>query len=231
MKIFGHRGACGYEPENTLASFERALELGVDGVELDVFALQSDELVVMHDDTVDRTTNGTGYVTDFSFEALRKLRTKEKGLQVPTLQEVFEVVDQRVPVHIELKGAGTAPFVAGCIQQHLATGWDKDNFVVSSFNHIELRAFKDHELDIRTGALLAGILKDKATIAKSLGAFSVNPSVEFINAPYVNDAHKKRLEVYVFTVDTPDDVRRMQDIGVDGIYSNFPDQARSYLAA
>lgn len=231
MKIFGHRGACGYEPENTLVSFERAIALGVDAVELDVHVLPSGELVVIHDDTVDRTTNGTGYVTVFSFHALRKLRTKEKGLQVPTLQEVFDVVDKRVPVHIELKDPGTAYLVAKFIRQHLARGWEIDRFVVSSFNHGMLAAFRDSMPNIRTGALQTSIPVDYAAFAERLRAYSVNPSVEFINAPYVSDAHQRGLEVYAFTVDNPADVRRMQAIGIDGIYSNFPDRARSYLAA
>ena len=105
--IIGHRGACGYEPENTLVSFARAVNMGVDMIELDVYACKTGELVVHHDDTVDRMTNGHGNVIDMSFAELRSL--KVAGIeQIPTLSEVIDLIDHKVPIDIELKGPGTA---------------------------------------------------------------------------------------------------------------------------
>jgi glycerophosphoryl diester phosphodiesterase len=103
MKIIGHRGACGYAPENTLASFKKALLLHVDMVEFDVQSLPSGEVVLMHDLRINRTTNGRGYVQNQSFAALRRLDAGGHEL-VPTLQEVLDLIDRRVPVDIELKG-------------------------------------------------------------------------------------------------------------------------------
>src|SRR6056297_2287931 len=104
LKI-GHRGAMGYEPENTLRSFKKAIELNVDMVELDVYVCSSGELVVIHDDKVDKTTNGKGYVSEKSFDELRKLDAG-MGEKIPTLQEVLDLIDKRAKVNIELKGKG-----------------------------------------------------------------------------------------------------------------------------
>lgn len=106
MICFGHRGACGHEPENTLRSVRRALELGADGIEVDVH-LADGRLVVIHDDTLNRTTNGTGPVAEKSFACLRSLNAGQ-GERIPTLEEVFDTVNRRAIVNIELKGLGTA---------------------------------------------------------------------------------------------------------------------------
>ncbi|HEX6461815.1 MAG TPA: glycerophosphodiester phosphodiesterase family protein [Candidatus Saccharimonadales bacterium] len=230
MQIIGHRGACGYEPENTLASFKKALELGVDAIELDVYALQTGELVVIHDDTVDRTTNAQGYVTDYSFEQLRKLDAG-KGQMIPTLQEVLNLVDKRVPVNIELKGTGTARPVANVIDQYKQKGWANEQFIVSSFNHVELAAFSSVMPDIRISALIVGIPIDYAAFASKLHAYSANFSSEFITAELVIDAKARGLKVFVFTVNDKREVHRMQALEVDGIFTNYPDKVRAYLLA
>ncbi len=129
MKIIGHRGACGYEPENTISSFKKALELGVDAIELDVYVLGRGELVVIHDDKVDRTTNGKGYVLDYSFEELRKLDAGN-GQTIPTLEEVLDLVNMKTSVNIELKGTGTAKAVASTIYNYLAKGWSEEQLMV-----------------------------------------------------------------------------------------------------
>src|SRR4051794_29972802 len=104
--IIGHRGAAGLEPENTLRSFARAIEIGVDAIELDVYCVD-DRLVVIHDDTLERTTNGRGEVMKSTFAALRQLDAG-RGERIPTLEEVFAAVPERLTVNVELKGSGTA---------------------------------------------------------------------------------------------------------------------------
>ncbi|HMH70074.1 MAG TPA: glycerophosphodiester phosphodiesterase family protein [Candidatus Saccharimonadales bacterium] len=230
MKIIGHRGACGHEPENTLASFKKALELGVDMIELDVYSLKDGELVVIHDDKVDRTTNGTGYVADFIFEELRSLDAGN-GEKIPLLGEVLDLINGQVPVNIELKGVGTAGHVAKLINRYRTEKrWPNDLFLVSSFNHVELAEFTRHMPAIKTGALIVGIPLTYAAFAQELGSVSVNLDAEFITREFVEDAHERNLEVFVFTVNDERDVRRLRDLGVDGIFSNFPDRARAYLA-
>ena len=157
MLKIGHRGAMGHEPENTLCSFQKALELGVDMIELDVYVLKTGELVVIHDDKVDRTTNGHGYVIDKSFKEIRSLDAGQ-GEKIPTLNEVFGLVDKKVPINVELKGEGTAIPVAKLIEQYINDkGWTEEHFLVSSFDHPELKKFKELKPNIRIGALITGI--------------------------------------------------------------------------
>lgn len=229
MKIIGHRGAMGLKPENTLSSTEKALEIGVDMIEIDVYALPSSELVVIHDGKVDRTTNGKGYVMDHSFKELRKLDAGD-GQQIPTLEEVLEVINGKVPINIELKGAGTADPVAKVIKKYYSEkGWKADQFLISSFNHPELQAFKKLMPEINIGGLIVGIPVDYAEFAEKLGAAAINVSDEFIDQKYVDDAHRRGLTMNVFTVNDADDMLRMQKLGVDGIFTNFPDRAHQVL--
>ncbi len=226
MLIIGHRGAMGYEPENTLRSFRKAIELGVDMIELDVYLLNDRSLVVIHDDTVDRTTNGKGYVLDQTFEEIRQLDAG-RGEKIPTLQEVLDLADRKISVNIELKGEHTAGPVARVIQEYVTNnGWQFEKFSVSSFNHHELQAFKKLLPQVKIGALIVGIPVTYAKFAEELGAYSVNVSLEFINQAFVNDAHERGLKIFVFTVNERDDSERMKRLGVDGIFSNYPDKVR-----
>lgn len=224
MLNIGHRGACGYEPENTIISFKKALELGVDAIELDVYVCKTGELVVIHDDTVDRTTNGKGYVINMAFDELRALDAG-KGEQIPTLQEVLDLINNQVLLNIELKGAGTAEPIAEVIKQYTESGkWTKENFLVSSFNHVELKKFNNMMPDIKIGALLCGIPLDYAKQAEALNAYSFNPSMEFINKELVEDAHSRGMKVFVYTVNELQDIEAMKQLGVDGIFINYPDR-------
>jgi len=229
MLVIGHRGACGYEPENTLASFKKALDLGVDIIELDIYALKTGELVVIHDDMVDRTTNGNGYVVDFSMVTLRLLNAG-KGEKIPLLSEVLDLINTKVPINIELKGFGTAMPVADLIQVYKSKmGWSDNNFLVSSFDHTELAKFVRLMPSIRAGALILGIPIDYAAFAERLNLYSVICSVEFITPEFVNDAHSRKLKVFVFTVNEESVIKRMQSFNVDGVFSDYPDKVRSYL--
>jgi len=223
LKI-GHRGAMGYEPENTIASFRRALELKVDAVELDVYCCKTGELVVIHDDKVGRTTDGKGYVVEKTFAELRSLDAG-KGEKIPTLEEVLDSVDKKAVVNIELKGPNTAKPVSGVIGKYIREkGWLADLFWVSSFNHYELRIFKELFTEIKIGALITGIPLDCAEFGKKLTVQSVNLCIKFITKDFVDDAHQKGMKVFVWTVNDPDDIKKMRALEVDGIFSNFPDR-------
>src|SRR5882762_9142732 len=138
---FGHRGARGHEPENTVRSVRRALELGADGIEVDVY-LADGQLVVIHDDTLERTTNGHGRVMEKSFDYLRTLDAG-LGEKIPTLAEIFDAVNRRGVVNVELKGPHTAAPVVGLIVEYVnQRGWSQDDFLVSSFDHAQLREAK-----------------------------------------------------------------------------------------
>ena len=135
---FGHRGARGHEPENTLRSVRKALELGADGIEVDVYFADG-QLVVMHDRTLGRTTNGSGFVTRKSFAYLRSLDAG-RGERIPTLAEVFDTVTHRAVINVELKGPRTAAPVTALIDEYVRQrGWRYDEFLVSAFDHTQLR--------------------------------------------------------------------------------------------
>lgn len=223
LKI-GHRGAMGHEPENTISSFKKAIELNVDAVEFDVYVCKTGELIVMHDDKIDRTTNGTGYTEDKTFAELRSLDAG-KGEQIPTLEEVLDVIDKRAVINIELKGNNTALATEQVIRKYVNTkGWSVHDFMVSSFDHHELKKFKQCYPEVAIGALVDGIPLSYADCAVELNAQSINLCLEFINQDFVDDAHKKGLKVYVWTVNDHDDIAKIKALNVDGIFSNFPER-------
>jgi glycerophosphoryl diester phosphodiesterase len=233
MKIIGHRGARGYAPEGTIASFKRALELGVDAIEFDVYALPSGEIIVMHDIMLDRTTNGTGYVVDMSFEELRKLDAGE-GQQIPTLNEVIELVNRQVPIIIELKSENSGIPTAKLLNEYLAKGWEPEDFEVISFNHVELPPFHQLCPNVRFGGGLAHIPIDYCAFATQMNSQIVMLCGEFMTPEFVQDGHDRGITVYAypwepFTADSELDMKRIVALGIDGWVSDRPDVARSFL--
>ncbi len=217
----GHRGACGHEPENTLRSIRRALELGAHGIEIDV-RLVDGELIVFHDARLERTTNGHGLVARKHFADLRALDAGE-GERIPTLREVFETVDRRAFINIELKGRRTAAPVQELIREFIAQhGWRSEDFLVSSFHHRELRAIDDPQ--IRIGLLLTRPSRLYSVSARRVRAWSVQPALRYVTARFVEDAHHRGYRVFVYTVNEPADVERLRALGVDGIFTDFPER-------
>ncbi|MBI4765992.1 MAG: glycerophosphodiester phosphodiesterase [Deltaproteobacteria bacterium] len=224
MLKIGHRGAMGYAPENTLDSFAKALELGVDGIELDVHLCRSGETVVIHDSRVDRTTNGQGKVREMTLGELKDLDAGN-GNPILTLEEVLDFVDRRALIDIELKAKGTAGPVAAMIRQYLESrGWKPDLFLITSFDHHELK--RCHELIpyIPFGPLLAAKPLDYARIAQAMEANRIMPFFEFLDENFVQDAHQKGIKVITWTVNRFDDIKEVLAMGVDGIISNYPDR-------
>jgi glycerophosphoryl diester phosphodiesterase len=223
LKI-GHRGAAGYEPENTLLAFQKALELKVDMVELDVQACKTGELMVIHDLKLDRTTNGKGYVCEKTYEELRCLDAG-KNQKIPTLPEVLDLINRKVKINIEIKGSGIANSLFKLIQEYVQDkSWSWDDFLVSSFNHYEIQEFSQLTPKVKTGAIIAGIPIGYAQCASMLNCYSLHPSKEFINQALIDDAHQRGLKVYVYTLNEPEEIQKIKSLGVDGIFSNFPDR-------
>ncbi len=224
MIRIGHRGAMGYAPENTLSSFRKALELDVDMVEFDVQLCRSGELVVIHDDKVNRTTNGRGYVAGKTLKELRVLDAGG-GERVPLLGEVLDLIDRKAEVNIELKGRKTAGPVHEVIERYVrGNDWEYGDFLVSSLYYNELERFSELNPDVRIGALINYIPRSIDRIAERFNAFSVHPHIRYVSQRLVNHAHERGLEVYVFTLNGFDDIERMKSMGVDGIFSNYPDR-------
>jgi glycerophosphoryl diester phosphodiesterase len=227
MLIFAHRGASGYLPENTLVAFEKALALGVDAIELDVHSVAG-ELVVFHDRRLEGKSDTTGLIHQQTLESLAKVRVQ--GEPIPTLWQVLSLIDGRCMVNIELKGMGcVAPFIELYPKALKALNFTPQQLLVSSFNHPYLAAVKQAFPDCPIAPLLAGIPLNLAQIGTDLKAFSINLDLGFINKALVEDAHKRGLKVFVYTVDNSDDILALRHLGVDGIFSNFPDIAMAAL--
>lgn len=222
MICIGHRGAMGHEPENTLLSIRKALDLGVDGVEVDVYNLE-DNLIVIHDRDLSRTTNGTGYLEQRSFEYVRSLDAG-KGEQVPTLQEVFDTVNRQGIVNIELKGNNTAKLVADLIRDYVSQGWSESDFIVSSFNHDELNQFKIIYPEIKIGMLIYGLPWGYIKAAKDLKADLVIFGLDYISLEAVKSVHKQNLQAWVYTVNEPNNINLMRELQVNGIFTNYPER-------
>ena len=199
------------------------MELGADMVELDVQLCGSGELVVIHDETVDRTTDGSGEVAEMTLDEVRGLDAG-MGERVPTLQEVIDLAAGSVGVNIELKGPGTAAPALEHIQRALDRRWKISGFHVSSFRLEELSAMRELSGDVRTGVLYA--LDDGGIMdfAERNGAYSLNPHHRTVTPDLVAGAHDRGLKVFTWTVNTPEDIARMKELGVDGIISDYPDR-------
>ena len=223
MICFAHRGASGYYPENTMLAFKKAIQMRADGIELDVQKCKSGELVVIHDFKIDRTTNGFGYVKDFTLNELRKLDAGN-GEKIPLLSEILEIIPQKTLINIELKGKNTAELVSDMINDFITQNKiDKKQIIVSSFNTKEIKKFYEINKDIKLGVIISGLPIGAIHFAKKLTAYAINPSLEFVTKSFVKKAHKNNFKVCVWTVNDEKSFERMNKIGVDCVFSNYPD--------
>ena len=220
LQCIGHRGAKAHAPENTLASFRTALEMGVHGVELDVH-LVDEQLVVIHDDNLDRTTNGMGSIYGHTAESLRGFDAGD-GERIPLLDEIFNLIAGRVGINIELKGPGTASPVVAAVSAQLDRGWTRDRILISSFQHDELATVRRLAPEARIGVLFKSAAAESLATARDLAACAVIPALKLIDENLVTRAHEDEFKVIVFTVNEPQDIARMARIGVDGVISDYP---------
>jgi glycerophosphoryl diester phosphodiesterase len=217
MLKIGHRGARAYEPENTLSSFRKALELGVDAVELDVRKTRDNEIVVIHNADVNKTTDGSGEVNELTLEEIQELVT-EKGENVPTLDEVLDVVARRVKVVIELKETGLEKQVIDLIRKRKLT----ENVIIVSFLEGALRKVRELSDDVETGLIYVRH-KNPIQAALDLKAEYLLPLYRFTHSANVKKAHEKGLKVIVWTINNKEEVEEYKKKGVDGIATDRPD--------
>ena len=216
----GHRGAKGHAPENTLRAFSKAVELGCDMTELDVHLCGSGELVVIHDETVDRTTDGSGTVANLTLAEIKRLDAGQ-GEQIPTLEEVLKLLRGKIMLNIELKGLDTAEPVYKLIQ---SSGWRCDDLLITSFEWDMLTQYKVHDPELRLGPLTYENLGEAIAYAETICAYCINPYHGHITSDYVEEAHAKGFRVYPWTVNSSEDIARATRLGVDGVISDYPDR-------
>jgi glycerophosphoryl diester phosphodiesterase len=207
-----------YEPENTLRSFRRALELGADGVEFDIHLSKDDVPMVIHDMTLDRTTNGKGSVHDYTAEQLRKFDAG-KGERIPALRDVIKEFAGKLILQVELKDPDVVEPVVRVIEE---LGAVKQSWL-SSFWHRAVLEVKELSPKLKTGVLFEGNPVDPVRLARDARADTLNLEHRYLDAAFVRAAQKAGLEILAWTANTPQEVERLIAFGVDAIASNKPD--------
>lgn len=215
----GHRGARGYAPENTLASIEQAIALRCSFTEVDIQRTADDELILLHDERVDRTTNGRGPVSHLTLPDIRKLDAGD-GQMVPTLKEALRAAKGRIGLILELKTKGLAYDVCTIVR---AEGLDR-SVIYASFLHEELHQVRRIDPQADTLALFKWFSKVPVSQAVRLQATHVGLRFNTVTKRRVRALHKAGLTVFVYTVNKPAEVNKMKLLGVDGIISDFPDR-------
>jgi glycerophosphoryl diester phosphodiesterase len=223
-KIMGHRGAPASEPENTLRSFKRALSMGVAAVELDVQLTKDGRLAVIHDETVDRTTNGRGPVKDFTLAELQRLNAG-RGEPVPSLEEVFDLVKGKAYLVVEMKQPESAPALLHFFRKHQAFEFAR----VISFWHPAVKTLKEQEPRLQTGILMVGCPVDPVGLAQAARADALVLQYTYVTPELVASAHTHGLHVCVWNIDDTDKLKPYLTMNLDGIGSNRPDVLIKFL--
>ena len=236
-QVIGHRGAAGYAPENTMASFERGLALGVDAIELDIHPTSDGELVVIHDPTLERTTNGHGFVSAHSLAQLQQLDAGAwfdpafAGQRIPVFREVLAWARGRTRVVIEIK---QGPIFYPNVEELLIAALDqanmRDQVLVISFDHLSARKVKQLAPDIPTGVLYVGRCINPVALARDAQADALLPYWALLTKAEVAAAHDAGL--YIAPWGGPEqNYEFILATGVDAVAADFPDRPREVLAA
>jgi glycerophosphoryl diester phosphodiesterase len=224
IQSFGHRGAKGYVSENTLASFQKALDLNVYGIELDVHVCATGELVVFHDFTLDRITNGSGEIHNFSLEELTKLKV-DGVFEIPTLEEVLNLINRKCKVNVELKGHDTAKPAVQIIEKYIQdNNWKMENFIISSFQRDELYKVSQLNSNIPLAVLTQASVEQAVEWAFEFSAKYIHPHFSLLTEDNCKMATEKGFKINTWTVNDVADIERIKKYKINGIISDFPDR-------
>ena len=231
-RVWAHRGASGYAPENTMPAFEKAVELGADGIELDVQLTKDGELVVIHDETIDRTSNGSGWVKDFTYAKLSKYNYNRshpeyEKVGIPTLEEVFALIKPtELCINVELKtGEIFYPDMEERVLDLAARMGMEGRTIYSSFNHYTVRRIKELNAQAKTGMLYSdGIIHPVSYAAYVVQADALHPALYNIRYPgFFEECRKHGKSVHVWTVNEEADMRAVCELRADAMITNYPD--------
>lgn len=224
MLKIAHRGAKGYEPENTLQAFQKALDLNADGIELDVHLSADGHIMVIHDETIDKMTNGKGFVNTLSLPELKSFLIAEK-YEIPTLKEVFDLVNKKCFINIELKSRDALQCVSTLIDEYVSEKkWSYDHFIVSSFDWNALQEVHKFDSKIPIGVLTETNLALALAFAETIKAKAIHPYYHLLNEDNVVEMQQKGFLVLPWTVNIEEDIQKIKSFKVDGIISDFPDK-------
>lgn len=235
--VWAHRGASGCCPENTLAAFQKAADLGADGVELDIHLTKDGAIVVTHDERIDRVSDHTGRVCDYTLDELKSFdfcngNLAYEGIQIPTMGEVFELLEPTgLTINIELK---TGEIFYEGIEEKIAAmtrhfGME-DRVIYSSFNHCSVMRMKQVAPKARTGFLYADGTLDMPAYAQAHGVDALHPAVYNLQyEEFMEECRRRKVEVNVWTVNTVADLQTCVRAGVHAVITNYPDKARRVM--
>ena len=226
MLRIGHRGAKGYVAENTFKSIKKAIQLNVDGIEVDVFKCLSGQLVLSHDADLERMTGKSGAIENLTLEELDDYLIN-KEYKICTLNEILEKIKDPLLINIELKGSDTATTTSEIINDFLVKGtWNIEDFIVSSFDWFKLEKFRFFEKDIPVGILVSKSMSINEAIkfAKKIDAQAIHPNYELLNEKTIRKIKNNGFKVYTWTVNDKDKIEYMKKLNVDGIISDYPDR-------
>ena len=237
VKNFAHRGFSGKYPENTMLAFEKAVEAGAEGIELDVQLTKDGEIVIIHDETIDRTTDGKGFVADYTYAELKKfdasyVYTGKMGFnKIPTLREYFEFVkDKNIVTNIELKTGineyfGIEKKVWDLIKEYNLA----EKIIISSFNHYSVLRMKKIAPEIKCGFLSETWIIDGGKYTKSYGIECYHPHFAMITDETAKEMKENGIEINTWTVNDENTMKDLISKGVDILIGNYPDLTKKVI--
>lgn len=233
-----HRGFSGEYPENTMVAFRKAIEAGCDGIETDLHMTKDGVIVICHDETIDRTTNGTGFICDYTynelceFDAGIKLSREFEGEKIPNIDEFLDyVMDKNLLINLELKNdmIPYSELEKKVIDKVYEFGVEK-NVILSSFNHYSMIRVKEYDKNIKTGLLYTAILYKAHEYIKTVGADALHPLFSSVmNKKIVIDIKKNGIMINAYTVNEKEYMERLIELGIDGIITNYPNKLKKIL--
>ena len=218
----------GHVLENTIESVQKAIELNVDGIEIDVFKSKTGELVVYHDPFLSRLSNSNAFIEQISLDSIKKIELIG-GYFIPTLKEIVDIIPEKIFLNIELKGQDTSFETNKIITNYLKTyNFPISKFIISSFRWDELKKIRSINKDIPIAILVDSLHKidDAIKLAKQINAVALNPNKNFITKEIVNKIQSNNIKVYPYTINTPRNIRRIRSMGVDAIITDYPERIK-----
>ena len=206
------------------SNIAKAIDLGVDGVEIDVFRCASGELVVFHDKRLEKLTNTKGYIEELDLDSIKRIEVLN-GYSIPTLKEVLDLIKGRVFLNIELKGSQTAFRTHKLLEKYFELDeWSKEKILISSFNWEELKIFRDINAYIPIAILTEDDPLDAIPIGLELDAEAINPQFKSLNVENVKKIKKAGFKIYPWTINKTQDIKFIRSLNVDGIITDYPDR-------
>ena len=226
MLKIGHRGACGYVAENTIESIEKAIELGVDGIEIDIFKCKSGELVLFHDQTLSNLVGRPEKIEKLTLEELSECLINNK-YSIPTLKKVLEKFKTPLFVNIELKGVDTAVSTSNMLNKFISKEkWQESSFIISSFQWKELEKLREVNKTIPIGILIdrKKTINDAIEFANDINAQAIHPYFTLLNKKNVKKIKNNNFKIFTWTVNNKKDIEYIRMLNIDGIISSYPDR-------